>query len=145
MMYMFRGFVRLRERGGFLFTCVAFTAACTCEVYVNLCTVNETAARHNHICFLFCFFSVFISAETLRRACTRGHSGSQVVRNQVLYSPNKSVFFSTQGSCFRYCFFKLRFLNYLPTESRDFSLYRVPPSVFILRIYFIFLAYHLSV
>lgn len=76
MMYMLRGFVGLRERGGSLFTCVAFTAACTCEVYVNLCTANETEHRLVIITFVVFFFSVFTSAETLRRACTRGHGGS---------------------------------------------------------------------
>lgn len=78
MMYMFRGSVGLRERGGSLFTCAAFTAACTCEVYVNLCTANETEHRLITITLfvLVFFFSVFTSAETLRRACTRGHSGS---------------------------------------------------------------------
>lgn len=67
MMYMFRGFVRLRERGGFLFTCVALTAACTCEVYVNLCTVNETEHRLVIITFVFCF--AFFPSSFLQRLC----------------------------------------------------------------------------
>lgn len=74
MMYMFRGFVGLRERGGSLFTCVAFTAACTCEVYVNLCTVNETEHRLAIITFVG---GGFFHLHFCRDSATCLHPGSQ--------------------------------------------------------------------
>lgn len=145
MMYMLRGFVGLRERGGSLFTCVAFTAACTCEVYVNLCTVNEMEHRHNHICLVGFFFP----SSLVQKLCDVLAPGvTAVVRwcETRFYIPQTNQCFSAPRAAVSVIvFFNCVSEMTCQGGSRDFSLYLVPPSVFILHIYFILPAYHLSV
>lgn len=102
-----------------------FSAACTGEVYVNLCIVNEEEPKHagcnHHICFSSLRLRLHNIILNYNRICLLYHRLSSV--KLVLYSLNKSVFVSTQGSCFDYCLYCGSLITWHDTWSRDFSCY----------------------